>query len=247
MSSPTFGDSAWVPASATRNWCQQDPILDWLDLYGEAKGFRKDKEYEGYDPETDMGQFLREKGRAFESAVMACLDENFQIVRIGSSSRDAYDSTLLAKTADAVQAGAEIIYQPVLWDQDRQMFGMPDLLVRSDLLNQIVKEPALEKEERASRHYRVVDIKFTNLDLNSKGCIGNDGSDRRRKAQLLVYSRALGQLQGYEPPAAFILGRGFKYKVKGETKRGDACFDKLGAADMADPELHQLVDEAALG
>ena len=44
----------WVSAGRTRNWCEDDPLLDWLDRYGRAKGFVPDTELEGYDPRTDF-------------------------------------------------------------------------------------------------------------------------------------------------------------------------------------------------
>ncbi len=257
-----FLDAGWVSATATSNWCHQDPLLDWLELYGTAHGFKRDKEYEGYDSETDMGLFMREKGRAFETGVMRCLQERgFQIVRIAEGSRDALDPLMLDRTLEAMRDQVEILYQPVVWDSARQCHGMPDLLVRSDVLNRLTEQPVLSEAEiplsppgervsesanwgEGAPHYRVVDIKFTGLDLTAKGLVGNDGADRRRKAQLLVYNRALGEMQGFEPPHAYLLGRGWKQTIKKETSRGDTCFDRLAPADMYDPELAQLADAA---
>lgn len=268
----------WIPATATRAWCVQDPILDWLELNGKNKGYLPDNKREGYDRETDMLSFLYEKGKGFEAAVMRLIEERFQVVRIADrAGRDrryeqlggeqagglsilelprtfslALDPVLYEQTVEAMREGAEIIYQAVVWDQVRQTYGVPDLLVRSDVMSRLAEKPPLSDEAEgqpytlssdATYHYRVVDIKFTNLDLNSKACVGNDGSDRRRKAQLLVYNRALALMQGYEPDTAYLLGRGYAYKSKGETYRGDSCFDRLGPADMRDPDLHKLVDE----
>jgi hypothetical protein len=67
--------SNWLSPSATRAWCAEDPILDWLDLYGEAKGFIRDDRREGYDRDTDMRPFITEKGRQFEAAVMRCVED----------------------------------------------------------------------------------------------------------------------------------------------------------------------------
>jgi len=280
-----FPTRVLIPASATRNWCAQDPILDWLELYGKAKGFTPDTDLPGYSIATDMLPFIAQKGREFEAAVMRCLQDNFQIVRIvpergarkpdeqGSlfereeQRQDWYDRTL-----QAMAEGVEIIYQGYVEDKERGTFGYPDLLVRSDLLNRLVDKPCVSEAESAiplripnhesritsaesritsaesritpSHHYRVLDIKFTNLGLNAKEWVGNDASDRRRKAQLLVYNRALGLMQGYEPPTAYLLGRSWAYKSKGQEYRGGACLERLGPCDMQDPELHQLVDEA---
>jgi hypothetical protein len=49
-------------------------------------------------------------------------------------------------------------------------------------------------------------------------------------------------MQGFEPPAAYLVGRSWSQKSK--DARANSCFDRLGPVDMQDPELAQLVDEA---
>jgi len=57
-------------------------------------------------------------------------------------------------------------------------------------------------------HYVLVDAKFTTLHLSAAGQVGNGGSAPAYKGQLFIYNRALGNLQGYAPERAFLLGRG---------------------------------------
>jgi len=109
------------------------------------------------------------------------------------------------------------------------------LLIRSDELNPLFPS-VLTKEEAtqtagdlkgARWHYRVVDIKFTTLDLLAGGELGNDDSGRANKAQLFVYNRALGRIQGYLPPVSYLLGRSWKQIRKGVTYRGAGCMELL--------------------
>ena len=114
--------------------------------------------------------------------------------------------------------GVAIIDQGVLRDPEHRMYGMPDLLVRSDVLAELFPE-ALSSQAAAvaapdldigNCHYVVVDIKYTTLSLLASGKLSNSGSPVAYKVQVHVYNRALGRVQGYVPPAAFLLGRGLE-------------------------------------
>jgi hypothetical protein len=74
-----------------------------------------------------------------------------------------------------------------------------------------------------------VDVKFTTLRLRAGGGLGDGGTAWSNKLQVHVYNRALGRLQGYLPPEAYLLGRGWQRDTKGETFRGTSCLDMLAA------------------
>ena len=129
-----------------------------------------------------------------------------------------------------------IIYQGVVRDAATRTYGSPDMLVRSDVLAELFPEAGVEDDAGASApdldsdqwHYVVVDVKFTTLRLLVSGGIQSGGSTRAYKAQLYIYSRALGRLQGYTPPASYILGRSWRGPVDGRTVRGSGCMERLG-------------------
>jgi hypothetical protein len=52
----------WISATKTRNYILGDPILDWLNIHGKEKYFKKDKEYSGYNANFDFTKFLFKKG-----------------------------------------------------------------------------------------------------------------------------------------------------------------------------------------
>ena len=95
----------------------------------------------------------------------------------------------------------------------------------------------------------VVDIKFTTLGLLAGGDLGNSGSSVAYKVQLFVYNRALGDVQGFVPPHAFLLGRGWEQTVKKVKSRGSSCMDRLApvAHHASTPRgtLMDLADAAA--
>ena len=159
-----------VSATQTRNFVMGDPLLDWLDLYGVPHGFRKDTYLPGYDPRLDFGRFIMEQDRRFETAVVDLLRARSPLLQIG------YGASLerrAAETRAALMRGTPIVYQGVLLDDANRISGIPDLLVRSDVLAKLFPvSPTLDDASSPTLsiggerwHYRVVDIKFRMLGL----------------------------------------------------------------------------------
>ncbi len=254
-SAQDWGD--WVSATDTRNFLREDPLLDWLDLYGEERGFQRDTDLPGYDLRTDFTNFIFAKTREFEAAVIAYLSTITGVSTIASSPSDARNYEKVQETFAAMVTGVPLIYQAVLWDEENRTYGIPDLLIRSDELIRLFQSaltgdeathPA-ENLQGARWHYRVVDIKFTTLDLLAGGELGNDDSARAYKAQLFVYNRALGRLQGSLPPVSYLLGRSWKQTRKGVKMRGDGCMELLAPVRHESmlgkgPSLAQAVSQA---
>ena len=226
----------WVSASRTRNHVLEDPLLDWLDRYGESKGFVLDV----VEERTDFVRFIMAKGIKFERAVVEHLEGLGlgQVLAVGAESgsqRPSWDLGLAEETWKAMSDGVEIICQGVLRDPEHKTYGMPDLLVRSDVLAMLFPG-SLSSAQAAvaagdlptgSRHYVVVDIKYTTLRLLAGGGLGASGSNAAYKVQLHIYNRALARIQGYLPPRAFLLGRGWTQTKKGQQTRVNSCMDNL--------------------
>ena len=141
----------WVSATKTRNFVEQDPVLDWLDLYGESRGFQRDDELPSYDPRTDFVQFIFTKGQEFESAVVGHLQSILPITVISQGPEDIRSISKARDTFEAMEAGERVIAQGVLWNPEDQTFGAPDLLVRSDVLLDLFPD-ALSADEAALLH-----------------------------------------------------------------------------------------------
>ena len=242
----------WVSASGTWNYMMKDPLLDWLNLYGESNGFQRDDALSSYDPRTDFTAFIMEKGRRFEEAVVEYLGGLVPIVTMSEGPADVRDLSKAEETFAAMRNGAPVIYQGVLRDAESRTYGAPDLLVRSDELHRLFPG-ALSEEEAADSapglgfwpwHYRVVDIKFTTIDLLAGGEVSNSGSKLAYKAQLFVYNRALGRLQGYTPSHSYLLGRG--WSQRGD--RGNSLMERLGPtaqnAKTRSGSIEELTHEA---
>lgn len=227
--------TGWVSATDTRNFSIQDPLLDWLELYGKSRGFHRDDELAGYDERTDFIKFLFRKAAEFEAAVVQYLGYSTKVVTISSSPGSARDISLANETFELMNRGESIIYQGVLWNAETRTYGKPDLLIRSDVLAGLFPGSVSNDEAKVSAmdlhkslwHYRVVDIKFSTLDLLVNGELSNSSSAPAHKAELFIYNAALGRLQGYTPPMSYILGRSWKQTIKGVTQRGGSCMERL--------------------
>jgi hypothetical protein len=123
--------------------------LDWLELYGEEKGFQRDTDLPDYDPRTDFTKFIFEKTREFEAAVIAYLKTITTISTITSGASDARKSEKFQETYAAMEAGVPLIYQGVLWDTENRTYGIPDLLIRSDELIRLFPS-ALTRDDAAN-------------------------------------------------------------------------------------------------
>ena len=219
----------WVSAGQTRNWMLNDPLIDWLRLYGRSCGYVPRQELAGYAKELDFVEFIFEKGRAFEAGILRLLQEKYEVTTIARGCEDVRELDKAEETFSAMVKSVPIIFQAVLWDAQNLNYGSPDFLVRSDVLRQLFPDSISEQEVAVPApdlgnnkwHYRVVDTKFTTIHLNSTGTeLANDGSGPAYKAQLYVYNRMLGRLQGFEPPESYLLGRRWQLTSKGVTYRG---------------------------
>lgn len=227
--------SDWIAASSTYNFCCDDPLLDWLGTYGEAKGFVPDHLRPDYDTRTDFRRFLTDRATEFEEVVTNYLATHFQLERIRREKGDTRDRLKAEETWAAMSSGVEVIAQGVLWNPESKTYGAPDLLVRSDILRRLF--PSDIDEGAASHrapdlpnlHYRVIDVKFTTLDLLRDGHAGGD--HLKYMVQVWLYNEALGRMQGYTPPSSFILGRRWK-DSKG---RGVSALDRIARIDHDRP------------
>ena len=239
----------WVSAGRTRNWMLNDPLTDWLQLYGKSRDYIPKQELAGYAKELDFVEYIFEKGREFEAGILRLLQEQYEVTTIAHDHEEVRRLDKAEETFALMRQGAPIIYQAVLWDAQNLNYGSPDFLVRSDVLRQLFPESISAQEAAASApdlgdnawHYRVVDTKFTTLHLNASGTqLANEGSAPAYKAQLYIYNRMLGRLQGFEPLESYLLGRGWQRKQRSVIYRGSNAMERLGPVPQNGTTTNQV-------
>lgn len=249
----------WVSATTTRNYLLNDPLIDWLSYHSQTLASKKPKYTNKIGKavsgraQNNFNEFIMEQGKKFETKFIDYLYSHLgkdMIIDIGGDD-NARSEEKVSKTIEAMNRGVPIIHSGVLHNPDNQTYGVPDLLVRSDWIRDLVGTcPLTKNEEKISAkkltdiidgkkppkyHYRVIDIKFTTLCLRANGIhLLNSGSIPAWKGQIWIYNKALGNIQGYEPSQAYILGRKWTFTSCGETFRGNSCIDRLGVIDFRD-------------
>ena len=187
----------------------------------------------------------------------AYLANRSDLVRIGASGLDSQDLNKAKETLEALADGREIVHQAILWNPANGTYGAPDFLIRSDVFERLFPDhlepgeaerpaPALDRPW----HYLVLDAKFTKLRLGKgrKNVLNHGSSTPAYRGQLFVYNAALGRLQGYTPPGAFLIGRGYEHRYTRKKQkfemRSDVAVERLGQVPM-DDDLRKTTTEAA--
>ena len=75
---------SWVNASRTRNYLLKNTLIDWLEMYGDDRGLKRDTLLPSYDPRLDFTQFIWDQGISFEAAVLRHLSNLASAITISS-------------------------------------------------------------------------------------------------------------------------------------------------------------------
>ena len=156
----------------------------------------------GFDERTDFATFVQRKGSEFEAGVLRLLAAREEIVTIANGWEDSRSAERAEATIAAMRSRAPIIAQGVLRNPDNRTYGMPDLLVRSDVLARLFPESIDQEEAHEGApalglvhvHYRVVDIKFHTFELLADGSAAGDTDSLPYLIQVWLYNEALGRI-----------------------------------------------------
>lgn len=197
-----------ISATKLRNYFINDPILDWLKLYGEQKGYKKDLS------ENSYFEFNMNRGNDFEKIIIESMkNQYFTFINVGENYSE-FCQEGIDDTINHMKEGKHIIYQGYLADENLQIYGIPDLLIRSDVLAQLFDNipPIIQPTSKDfSWSYFAVDIKCSTIKIGKTNKIL---SKRPYKAQLFIYNQILdnlffieSQTKSFSQPMAFILAR----------------------------------------
>ena len=239
-------DNSWVSATATQNYFNE-PLLDWFK-YTQPMSNKKGSSFTSY---------LMTQGNIFEEKIVKLIIKKLGKNTINiNGNLTAREDKKYQETIKAMKKGYYVIFSGVLHNKKNKTFGVPDILIRSDIVDKLIVNPILDIDEEVVNapklgnqpwHYRVIDIKYMTLMLKADGeTLLNANHIPAYKAQLCIYNEALGETQGYTPNQAYILGRRWTYSKSNQQYFNDNCFDKLGVIDYdeEDNKYLELTDQA---
>ena len=226
-----------VYGTNVRNYMLKDPLLDFIKMYVSTINSCLSVISE----QTQLDE-LFEYGHKFEEIIVSKIKEKckefVEMSNLGGKKICPNDSL---ETMEYMQRGIPIIFQGILFNKKNNTGGIADIIIRSDYINKLFDESILTKEEMSisapninsdKYHYCVIDIKCSQLFLCSKSLnIRNSDNIPAYKGQLTIYNFALGEMQGYIPHYAYILGNGWKREVCGIKEHSSNPFNLLGIID----------------
>jgi putative phage-type endonuclease len=239
----------WVSATSIRNYMIDDPLLDWLSHYygnlmqpnkmPDMTDVKLKTAIQDRYPELDFQQSLMKKGVEFEKNIMEILKSKFDgdIATI-TNYQQAKSNAKYLETVAHIKKGTPIIYQGVLHDHSRKIFGMPDLLVRRDYIDKMFGNntdtiDSVNEINPSNYQYRVVEIKYSSLILcaNGKYIRNSDKNMQAYKGQLYMYTKMLGDIQGCTPAKAYVIGKSWSYTKKKNIYSGTS-FDRTAIVNF---------------
>jgi len=253
-------NSQSISGTQIHNYFLNNTLVDWLKLYYQSNILNPStstiNEHK-IEPKKDynLQKYIMNQGNEFESVIVTRIKEKIESSGHICDNKDFVEisksdyTTMYNNTIDSMKSGVGIIYQGFLYNSDNNTYGYPDLIVRSDILNRLIKNKPVSVQHGCKFsnkwHYRIVDIKFTTIGFRVNGdCLLKRGYIHAYKGQLLIYNLALSKIQEYNPQTSYILGRGWKQDKESVSEP----FDRLGfinylEEDKAIPDILNLALE----
>jgi hypothetical protein len=163
----------WISPSDTRNFFNDEAIVDWLKLHGHKQGYTTNT--------PPMSKIVMQKGVEFEDFVVSKIREtNVAFYDLTKHKRDK--SLHYTTTLRSLSNNDGVIYQPFVYDTNSKFYGYPDLIVHKSALQTLnVNNEEDFTNLNPTSDWVVVDIKFTSAKFANK----------YYRAQLVMYAICL--------------------------------------------------------
>ena len=214
------------------NYVRQDPVLDWLNLYGPLEERDKDSSSAFRTMVNRKNtEFVRLVQDHFKQKQIPYVDINTaNIPEICLPSNISVMSKTASATQDAINAKVPIIFNACFILDN--MSGRADMLVKNTHISDVLN---LQSDDDPDG-YSVVMIKYASLSLLKDGAtLSSNDKQRVYKAQMWFINKLL---HAAASPTGYLIGRSYEFRnVKINDAIGHVAKVKFNYAD--DNELHK--------
>ena len=155
---------------------------------------------------NEFSRYLLQQGKLFETMIVELLRQNHPVQFVS----DKINPETVALSRHYIEQKLPILHSVPIINEANNTKGIIDLLVRSDYLDKIFRNPP-KHDVKEFTYYVVIDVKFSSLKLKSDDVhVLNCKKLRAYKYQLLIYNEAIGKLQNFTPRYSYLIGRRVK-------------------------------------
>ena len=156
-------DKEWIDSSQIKNYMLDDPLIDWLNLYGEKNKIKPD-----LPKDSDFNNYLQKQTKFFQQSLVSKIDKLVEIVDLSNK----YDlKNKINETKILLEKGTYAISNGCLIDEEKKIYSMCDYIIRSDKINSIFKKSILKKKDEKigskfnkKWHYCAFNAKFIKME-----------------------------------------------------------------------------------
>jgi hypothetical protein len=244
-----------ISPSSIRNYMLDDPLIDWLKYYSidninkkpQHNNINYNNNINNHNNVNNFSSFIMEQGNVFEKMVFNKLKDklkdnlkyNFSIIQVSfNNESQSYEKYM--ETLKCMKEGVDIIYQGVLHDYNNKLYGVPDLLVRSDKFNSIFNQN-IDFSKKKQYYYVVVDIKHSTIHLNcNQEYIKDINCTPAYKGQILIYNKILNNIENNIEHLGFILCKKIIYTKNNITYSSDNFLENIAKIDYNNYDYHYI-------
>jgi putative phage-type endonuclease len=218
----------WVNACEIKNFMIDDPINDWLNRINkindnETKNFLSKL----HKNKSIFNEYVNKKNKIFKQNILDHIMKKIQCVEIQETNPKSHKGFM--STLENMKKKVPVIFNAVLHDYKKQIYGVADILIRADCMSELFNI-------KSSNHYRIVEIKNTTLHLCADNINLRNTKNLYCKGKTYILNRILGEMQGYTPSKSYVLGKNIIYK-KGNVFTKCDSFERLASVDF---NLHDI-------
>lgn len=245
--------SQCIRANQLYAYLKNDPVVDWLDIYGHANHYHKDP----ISP-FQMPSFIFHQSNQFKTSLIEYLKTQLDALKLSYYdvfeypelnnisdplfvSYNYHSSYFLNRTKEAIQRRVPIIFNGLLLHPNARIFGRADLIIKEDLLSRLFPTRALDQElPKTSDLYVAVSIKFASLNLTVNGdTLLNTENQKFYQLQSLILSQTLSAIQSKPVQNAYLISR--RIKCKRQNIDSDQADHNLFQIKITDHHLEETL------